>query len=141
MAATATMVAAGISLAAPAPADPLPDPDRDAFLSALTRNGIDLAGDNPDLTAQLGERVCPMLVEPGKSFAEVATTVADNGISPGVASFFTGIAISMYCPQMMGSIGNGTFLNMLQDDQGLSGMLHDNQGLSGLVGLPRIPGQ
>ena len=141
MAATATMVAAGISLAAPAPADPVPDPDRDAFLSALTRNGIDLAGDNPDLTAQLGERVCPMLVEPGKSFAEVATTVADNGISPGVASFFTGIAISMYCPQMMGSIGNGTFLNMLQDDQGLSGMLHDNQGLSGLVGLPRIPGQ
>ncbi len=141
MAATATMVAAGISLAAPAPADPVPDPDRDAFLSALTRNGIDLAGDNPDLTAQLGERVCPMLVEPGKSFAQVATTVADNGISPGMAAFFTGIAISMYCPQMMGSIGNGTFLNMLQDNQGLSGMLHDNQGLSGLAGLPRIPGQ
>ena len=141
MAVTATMVAAGISLAAPAPADPVPDPDRDAFLSALTRNGIDLAGDNPDLTAQLGERVCPMLVEPGKSFAEVATTIADNGISPGVASFFTGIAISMYCPQMMGSIGNGTLLNMLQDDQGLSGMLQDNQGLSGLAGLPRIPGQ
>ena len=135
------MVAAGISLAAPAPADPVPDPDRDAFLSALTRNGIDLAGNNPDLTAQLGERVCPMLVEPGKSFAEVATTIADNGISPGVASFFTGIAISMYCPQMMGSIGNGTFLNMLQDNQGLSGMLQDNQGLSGLAGLPRIPGQ
>ncbi len=137
----ATAVAAGISLAAPAPADPVPDPDRDAFLSALTRNGIDLAGDNPDLTAQLGERVCPMLVEPGKSFAQVATTVADNGISPDVAAFFTGIAISMYCPQMMGSIGNGTFLNMLQDDQGLSGMLQDDQGLSGLVGLPRIPGQ
>ena len=135
------MFAAGFTFAAPAPADPVPDPDRDAFLSALTRNGIDLAGDNPDLTAQLGERVCPMLVEPGKSFAEVATTVADNGISPGVASFFTGIAISMYCPQMMGSIGNGTFLNMLQDNQGLSGMLHDNQGLSGLAGLPRIPGQ
>ena len=30
-----------------------------------------------------------------------------------MAAFFTGIAISMYCPQMMGSIGNGTFLNML----------------------------
>ena len=135
------MVAAGITLAAPAPADPVPVPDRDAFLSALTRNGIDFAGDNPDLTAQLGERVCPMLVEPGKSFAQVATTVADNGINPGMAAFFTGIAISMYCPQMMGSIGNGTFLNMLQDNQGLSGLLHDNQGLSGLAGLPRIPGQ
>ena len=109
------MVAAGITLAAPAPADPVPDPDRDAFLSALNRNGIDFAGDNPDLTAQLGERVCPMLVEPGKSFAQVATTVADNGINPGMAAFFTGIAISMYCPQMMGSIGNGTFLNMLHE--------------------------
>ncbi len=139
MAATATMVAAGIALAAPAPADP--NPDSDAFLSALTRNGIGFAGDNPDLTAQLGEQVCPMLIEPGKSFAEVATTVADNGINPGMAAFFTGIAISMYCPQMMGSIGNGTFLNMLQDNQGLSGMLYDNQGLSGLAGLPRIPGQ
>ena len=38
-------------------------------------------------------------------------------------------------------LGNGTFLNMLQDNQGLSGMLHDDQGLSGLAGLPRIPGQ
>ena len=54
-----------------------------------------------------------MLVEPGKSFAQVATTVADNGINPDVAAFFTGIAISMYCPQMMGQISNGTFLNML----------------------------
>ena len=116
MAATAAMVAAGITLAAPAPADP--DTNRDAFLSALNRAGIGYADNNPDLTAQLGERVCPMLVEPGKSFAQVATTVADNGINPGVASFFTGIAISMYCPQMMGSIGNGTFLNMLQDDAG-----------------------
>jgi hypothetical protein len=31
-----------------------------------------------------------------------------------MAAFFTGIAISMYCPQMMSSIGNGTFLNFLQ---------------------------
>ncbi len=115
MAVTAAMIAAGITLAAPAPADTT---NHDAFLSALNRAGIGYADNNPDLTAQLGERVCPMLVEPGKSFAQVATTVANNGINPGVASFFTGIAISMYCPQMMGSIGNGTFLNMLQDDAG-----------------------
>ena len=51
----------------------------------------------------------------------MATTVADNGINPGMASFFTGIAISMYCPQMMGSIGNGTFLNHLQGLQGIAG--------------------
>ena len=120
-AATVTVIAAGITFAAPAAADP----NNDSFLSTLNRAGIDYT--NPDLTAQLGERVCPMLVEPGKTFASVATTVADNGIPPDMAAFFTGIAISMYCPQMMGSIGNGTFLNTLQ-------------GLQGVPGVPRIPG-
>ena len=129
------MIAAGITLASPASADPV-SPNGDAFLNAINRAGIGYADNNPDLTAQLGEQVCPMLVEPGKSFAQVATSVADNGISPGMASFFTGIAISMYCPQMMGSIGNGTFLNMLQDNQGLSGMA----GMAGVPGVPGVPG-
>lgn len=134
-AATAALAAASLAFAAPAPADD----NNDAFLSALNRANIPYADNNADLTAQLGERVCPMLVEPGKSFASVASTVADNGISPGMASFFTGIAISMYCPQMMGSIGNGTFLNMLQDSQGLSGMagMAGVPGWSGVPGLPR----
>jgi len=123
---TAAVIAAGITLASPASADPV-NPNADAFLNAINRANIPYADNNADLTAQLGERVCPMLVEPGKSFAQVATTVADNGISPGMASFFTGIAISMYCPQMMGSIGNGTFLNTLQ-------------GMQGMPGIPRVPG-
>jgi hypothetical protein len=123
---TAAVIAAGIALASPASADPV-NPNADAFLSAINRANIPYAANNADLTAQLGERVCPMLVEPGKSFAQVASTVADNGISPGMASFFTGIAISMYCPQMMGSIGNGTFLNALQ-------------GMQGMPGVPRVPG-
>lgn len=123
---TAAVIAAGITLASPASADPV-NPNADAFLNAINRANIPYADNNADLTAQLGERVCPMLVEPGKSFAQVATTVADNGISPGMASFFTGIAISMYCPQMMGSIGNGTFLNSLQ-------------GMQGMPGVPRVPG-
>ena len=125
------MIAAGITFAAPAFADH--HTNRDSFLAALNRAGIAYADNNPDLTAQLGERVCPMLIEPGKSFAQVATTIADNGINPDIAAFFTGIAISMYCPQMMGSIGNGTFLNMLQDDEGLSGLVD----VPGLSGLPR----
>jgi hypothetical protein len=123
---TAAVIAAGITLAPSASADPV-NPNADAFLNAINRANIPYADNNADLTAQLGERVCPMLVEPGKSFAQVATTVADNGISPGMASFFTGIAISMYCPQMMGSIGNGTFLNTLQ-------------GMQGMPGVPRVPG-
>ena len=100
------MIATGIALAAPASADPVA-PNGDAFLSAINRAGIGYADNNPDLTAQLGEQVCPMLVEPGKSFAQVATSVADNGISPGMASFFTGIAISMFCPVTVTSIANG----------------------------------
>jgi hypothetical protein len=123
---TAAVIAAGITLASPASADPV-NPNADAFLNAINRANIPYADNNADLTAQLGERVCPMLVEPGKSFAQVASSVADNGISPGMASFFTGIAISMYCPQMMGSIGNGTFLNALQ-------------GMQGMPGVPRVPG-
>lgn len=133
MAVTASMIAAGITFASPAPAET----NDAAFLSALNNAGIDY--NNPDLTAQLGERVCPMLVEPGKSFAQVASTVADNGIDPGMASFFTGIAISMYCPQMMGSIGNGTFLNMIQQTPGglpggIPGLAGGIPGLSGIAG-------
>jgi hypothetical protein len=51
-----------------------------------------------------------------------------------MASFFTGIAIQMYCPQMMSSIGNGTFLNQLGGLNGLSGL----QGIPGISGIPGI---
>jgi hypothetical protein len=127
------MIAAGITFAAPAPADTT----NDAFLNAL--NGAGIGYNDPNATAALGERVCPMLVEPGKSLASIYSTVADNGISPGMASFFTGIAISMYCPQMMGSIGNGTFLNSLQGLQGIPG-IPAVPGVQGIPGVPGVPG-
>ena len=69
---------------------------------------------DPAATTTLGESVCRMLVEPGKSFASVASSIGNTGISPDMAAFFTGIAISMYCPSMMSSLGSGTFLNFLQ---------------------------
>jgi hypothetical protein len=122
------MIAASLALAAPASAD---NNTNDAFLAALSRANIPLADNNADLTTQLGQQVCPMLVEPGKNFAQVATSVANNGVNPDLAAFFTGIAISMYCPQMIGSIGNGTILNQLQGMQGLAG---------GIPGVPQIPG-
>lgn len=122
-------IATAVTVATPAHADPLTDNN---FLGALTNAGIGY--NDPGSTQQLGESICPMLVEPGKNLASIYSTVSDNGISPDMASFFTGIAISMYCPQMMGSIGNGTILNMLQQNQGLA-------GLAGVPGLPGIPGQ
>lgn len=83
-----------------------------AFLSALNRAGVITA--NPVDTVALGKQVCPMLVEPGKDFAKVVSKVRNDGVPPDVAAFFAGLAIQMYCPQMMNSIGNGTFLNWLQ---------------------------
>ena len=102
-------IATAVALAAPAHADPLTD---NSFLSALSTAGIGY--NDPASTEQLGQSICPMLVEPGKSMASVYSTVSNNGINPDMAAFFTGIAISMYCPSMMTSLGNGTFLNFLQ---------------------------
>jgi hypothetical protein len=116
-------VATAVTVAAPAHADPLTDNN---FLGALTNAGIGY--NDPASTQQLGQSICPMLVEPGKSLASVYSTVSNQGISPDMAAFFTGIAISMYCPSMMSGIGNGTFLNSL------SGL----QGIPGLSGIPGI---
>jgi hypothetical protein len=102
------LTTAAATLAAPAHADPIDD----SFLNALTDAGV--AVDNPASTVALGESVCPMLVGPGKNFASIYSRVSNNGIPPEMAAFFTGIAISMYCPQMMSGLGNGTFLNWLQ---------------------------
>ncbi|MGV0745629.1 DUF732 domain-containing protein [Mycolicibacterium sp. XJ870] len=101
-------VAAAMLTAAPAHADPIDD----SFLAALNSGGVTY--NDPGAAVALGQQVCPMLVEPGKSFASVASRLrGDNGISPDMAAFFTGIAISMYCPQMISSINNGTLLSML----------------------------
>ena len=101
------LTTAAATLAAPAHADTIDD----TFLSALTDGGLSLA--NPGDTAALGRTVCPMLVEPGKNLAGIYSKVSNNGVPPEMAAFFTGIAISMYCPQMMSGLGNGTFLNWL----------------------------
>lgn len=115
------LVAAGLTalastMAAPAQADPLDD----SFLSALSGAGMSV--DNPVDTVALGKAVCPMLVEPGKNLAKVYSQVADNGIPPGVAAFFTGIAIQMYCPQAVSSIGNGTVLDWLPAARAIPGL-------------------
>ena len=106
-------VAVALAMAAPAQADP----------AAPTNVYI-----SPATAVRRGQDVCPMLVEPGKNFASVASQLrGNNGISPEMASFFTGIAISMYCPQFVSSISDGSILNNL-------GALN---GLSGLAGFPR----
>ena len=134
MAARALLTAVGVvsvalAVAVPAQADPapVPNPTTDSsFLNALNDAGVGYG--DPGAAVQMGQEVGPMLVEPGKDFASVASQMrGDGGMSPQMASFFTGIAIQMYCPQMMSSIGDGSILNNL-------GALN---GLAGIAGFPQ----
>jgi hypothetical protein len=116
LATTLVGVATAFSLAAPASAEPVDT----TFLNALNDAGI--AYGDPLSTERLGQSICPMLVDPGKNLASVYSNVSNNGINPDVAAFFTGIAISAYCPQMMTRIGNGTILESLSGLDSLSGL-------------------
>ena len=99
---SAALLAAAAVTAPPAQADPVDD----AFLNAVTQAGV-VMGD-PSSAVSLGQQVCPMLSEPGQTAADVAAEVADTGgMSLGPATMFTGIAISMFCPTVMSSIGTG----------------------------------
>lgn len=87
---------------APAQADPVDD----AFLNAVSEAGVVMS--DPASAVAVGQQVCPMLADPGQNAADVAAKVADmGGMSLGPATMFTGIAISMFCPAMVSSIGNG----------------------------------
>lgn len=92
-------------LSAPAHADTIGD----SFLSALNNAGIGYG--DPANAVALGQSICPMLAQPGGSFASVASSMAgNNGISADMAGLFTSIAISMYCPSMIDSFTNGGWL-------------------------------
>ncbi len=90
------LVALAAVLSAPIRADMLGN----AFLSALTNAGI--AYTQPASTMALGQSVCPMLFEPGGSFDEVTSKVAEgNGMSFEMAGRFTIVAIATYCPAVI----------------------------------------
>lgn len=114
------LVAGAAAFAAPAHADPLDD----AFLSAL--DGAGMGPEDPGGTAELGKAVCPMLQQPGKTFASVASEVGGNdGMSPAMAQMVTGMAIRMYCPSMMDSLADGQMPHLPQ--------------MPGLPGMPGMP--
>jgi hypothetical protein len=118
------VIAAAAVLAAPAYADP----GGDAFLSALSSSGVNYG--DPGSAVAMGQSICPMLVQPGGSFASTASSITGhNGMSPAIAGLFTSIAISMYCPSMMASIASGNIPSV-------PGM----PGMADLAGIPGIPG-
>jgi hypothetical protein len=102
-AASAVLLGLAVPLAAPAHATP----GDDAFLAALADAGVGSV--DPANAVAIGQQVCPMLAEPGQTAADVAGKVAEaGGMSLGPATMFTGIAITMFCPAAVASLGSGT---------------------------------
>jgi len=96
------MITAAMSLAAPAHAEP----SSLDFLSELADSG--LVGIDPGTAVAIGQSVCPLLAQRGQTTADAAAKVADaTGMSLGPATIFTGLAISMYCPAVVSSFGDG----------------------------------
>jgi hypothetical protein len=98
------------------------DPHDDDFIDALSHAGIEYG--EPGNALAVGQSICPMLAQPGGSFAAAASGVAHRGMSPQMAQLFTTIAIQTYCPTEIANIANGN----------LSGL----QQVPGVVGVPGI---
>jgi hypothetical protein len=101
LAAAAGILTAAAAFAAPAEADP----SDDHFIDALNHAGIDFG--EPGNAMAVGQSICPMLAQPGGSFAAAASSVTSRGMSPQMAQMFTTIAIQTYCPTEIANIASG----------------------------------
>lgn len=101
---TVAVCAAAMASSTPAHADPVDDP------AGSVLNGVGADGGNPisDAIAQMGQSICPMLVQPGSSLASSAAQVSGHGgAAPPIAGFLAGMAIRAQCPAFMTSVANG----------------------------------
>jgi len=101
------VVSAGLMGAAAVTAAPAhAETGTEVFLNEL--NELGLLGIDPATALRIGESVCPMLVEPGQTVANLAADVADAlGRPLGPATMFTGLAISVFCPGAVAAIADG----------------------------------
>ena len=102
------LLTAPVTLAGPAHADT----GLDAFLAAIGH-----AGGAPTTAAAsrgFGQSVCAAAAQPGHSLASIASNVTNrDGVSPKMATFVTGLAISMYCPTLITSLAGDNWLKMV----------------------------
>lgn len=98
------------------------DPSDDNFIDALSHAGIEYG--EPGNAMAVGQSICPMLAQPGGSFAAAASGVAHRGMSPQLAKMFTTIAIQTYCPDEMANIlgGNASGLQQIPGVTGIPGV-------------------
>ena len=110
------------------------DPHDDDFIDALSHAGIEYG--EPGNAMAVGQSICPMLAQPGGSFAAVASGVAHRGMSPQMAQMFTTIAIQTYCPEEMANILGGN-VSGLQQLPGMPDAGHDPRDLTGTQRVDR----
>jgi hypothetical protein len=115
----------------PAEADANQD---DGFIDALNHAGVDFG--QPGNAMAVGESICPMLAQPGGSFAGAVTSVRHQGMSPAMAQMFTTIAIQSYCPQVMTNLASGNMPNVPGGMPGMPGAMMPG----GMPGMPNMPG-
>jgi hypothetical protein len=98
------------------------DPSDDNFIDALSHAGIEYG--EPGNAMAVGQSICPMIAQPGGSFAAAASGVAHRGMSPQLAKMFTTIAIQTYCPDEMANIlgGNASGLQRMPGVTGIPGV-------------------
>jgi hypothetical protein len=96
------------------------DPHDDDFIDALSHAGIEYG--EPGNAMAVGQSICPMLAQPGGSFAAAASGISHRGMSPQMAQLFTTIAIQTYCPQEMANILGGN-VSGLQQFPAMPGMI------------------
>jgi len=140
LAAAAALLTVAAAFAAPAEADAHQDDD---FIDALNHAGIDFG--QPGNAMAVGESVCPMLAQPGGSFAGAVTSIRRRGMSPKMAQVFTTIAIQSYCPDVMANLANGNMsgvpgANMMPGGGNMPGM--PGRAMPGMPGggMPGMPG-
>lgn len=101
---TLAVVAAAVGSTPAAQADSVGD----AMAPVLNSAGIGNNGPVSSAIAQVGQSICPMLVQPGSSFASSAAQVSGHGgLAPPLAGFLVGMAIQSQCPSFMTSVANG----------------------------------
>jgi len=127
------VVSVGIIVAAVTWATPGRADVGDSVSTVLNTVGIGNNGPVSSVIAQIGQSICPLLVQPGSNFASSATQMSGNGgLASPIAGFIAGQAIQSQCPAFMTAISNGTM------PFGLPGA-NPSPGPFGLPGAPPSP--
>jgi len=107
---SAGIVAAAVASPPPAHADP-----GGPITNTLNNVGIGNNGPISTALAGIGQSLCPMLVQPGATFASTAAQMSGNGgLTPQIAGWVTSMAIQSQCPGVMTSLANGNLPFPLQ---------------------------